>query len=757
MSENINVRRLARRLAALERRLNGAVSTPQLSLSSIHDGTIDEYDGEGKLVGRIGRQPDGSHGYVALDGPTPPTPTEPMVSGGPGTLIARWTGGFLDAEEPTADHRHVEVHVSDDPDFEPDLDRASATRHAVIESPAGGEVTIAKPAGTYFVRLVTATNAGKYSEPSTPGTADVEPLVSEEDFAELEARLEAAAEAIESLRDTDLPALQQRLADTEDALSTLTETDLPALAARLADAEEAVSSTLPSAIEAAQAAADMALLIAPVSTEAPTTQDGEGRPVNAIWTRIDANGNEIGYWRWTGQEWTSQELSPTVIPNLSAGKITSGTLDTNRLNASEVAAAVANVISLNAQRITSGTLDTARLNAQEIAAAVATIIELNADRITSGTISTARLDAEAVAAAVGSFLELNADQITSGTISTARLDAQAVAAAVGSFLSLNASQITSGTIDTARLNATELAAAIADFVTVKAENIQAGTVTADITLEGRLQTSATGQRVVVDDDAITQYDDDNEVIFSTAGGNVFAQGEFRSLDDSGLGVVVGAIEDLGAGSSRAGVEFPTNVPGTDTIPVVYVSRQLSGNPNLNDQALIIRGAHYTGESITNVPTITLHSHSLAQKANGNKNTVDIRAEQVGTNGDLWVHGQASVGSLLVGGDDPFEDSGWIEVTPQNGYSGGGVYRRKVGKQVIINIGCTVGTASSGATLFTLPVGWRPAFATSAAAVSNYQAGTPVQVIVQTTGAVDIYWPSGPGTNSRIRSNVTFFV
>lgn len=131
----------------------------------------------------------------------------------------------------------------------------------------------------------------------------------------------------------------------------------------------------------------------------------------------------------------------------------------NALVAKSIAAATASVLELDADRITSGTIDTARLNAVAIAAAVATVIEIDADRITAGKIDTARLHAEEVAAAVASFLSLNAGQITAGTISTARLNTSQIASAVATIIELNADRITSGTLSSDRIAANSITAA----------------------------------------------------------------------------------------------------------------------------------------------------------------------------------------------------------------------------------------------------------------------------------------------------------
>lgn len=491
--------RFARLLVDLSRRvrrLERGVASPQLAASSLEDGYIDQYDDDGNLVGRIGRQEDGSHGYVALDGPTPPTPLAPTVTGGAGGYSVRWRGDFIGGADAYADFQEVEVHavpVAQGSDFDPDLDPDSTTRVGTITSVIGGSVVVQAPAGTYYVRLVARSRAGKVSDASQAAEVTVTTVVSGEDLADLEQRLD--------------------------------------------EAEQAIETTIPQAIENAQQAADMALLIAPVSEDAPTQADGEGRPVDAIWTRVDANGDAIGYWRWDGTNWQPLELTQAVIPNLSASKITTGTLSTDRLDANEIAARIATVIQLNADRVVSGTIDTDRLNANEIAARVANVIELNADRITGGTI------------------------------------------------------------------------------------------TADLTLQGRLQTSATGQRVVIENDAITQYNADGQFILSTAGGDLVASGEFRSIDSNGMGVIVGNRGEVAAGTSEAGITFPTNVSGTQSPPQIFVSAAASGvlDPSQN---LEIQGAVHEGDDYAIQPNVRLKSFDATRRSQGYKNTAAISSQRV---------------------------------------------------------------------------------------------------------------------------------
>lgn len=279
--------------------------------------------------------------------------------------------------------------------------------------------------------------------------------VATEILDQIRADITEAEASLEVVETVTIPELRFSVDEAAASVATLTDLTIPALEQALQDAEAAIETTLPGAITEAANAAALASRLLTISTSAPVVGDGANKPVGAIWERVNSltgTSAVIARWRWSGSAWVVTTIDPTYIPNLAAAKITSGTIATARLNATEIAVAVASVIELNASRITAGTVNTARLDATEIAAAVATIISLNADRITAGTINTARLNASQVAAAVGEFLSLTAGQITSGTIATARLDALEIAAAVATVIELNASRITTGQLTGARIS-----------------------------------------------------------------------------------------------------------------------------------------------------------------------------------------------------------------------------------------------------------------------------------------------------------------
>lgn len=98
---------------------------------------------------------------------------------------------------------------------------------------------------------------------------------------------------------------------------------------------------LTQAVAAAAQAAITASRIAARSLNDPTVEDGVDRPAGALWTKINASGEELAYWSWDGEQWVPQALSRAVIPLLDAAHISTGILDSDRVNVTELWAEIA--------------------------------------------------------------------------------------------------------------------------------------------------------------------------------------------------------------------------------------------------------------------------------------------------------------------------------------------------------------------------------------------------------------------------------
>jgi len=152
------VDRLAAQILRLERNVRALSVTPQLAHSSIEDGgSVNSNNADGTTMAQYGGQFDGSYMAASLVGPTPPTPSDPIVTAAIGGLTVRWDGLFTDADFAPMDFTRVEVHVSTVAGFVPDT---ATTLVATIESPRGALPFIARAVGTYYVAFVARSQSG---------------------------------------------------------------------------------------------------------------------------------------------------------------------------------------------------------------------------------------------------------------------------------------------------------------------------------------------------------------------------------------------------------------------------------------------------------------------------------------------------------------------------------------------------------------------------------------------------------------------
>lgn len=174
------VRSLAQRIAHLELNMKTASASKPLNMFAIRNGSIPEFDSTGKLVGRIGLQPDGSHIYASLDGPTPPKPSVPTFYGvGPHAFAVYWDGLTEAGVAPPLDTEALQVWVCyADADFTPPIPESSWVLQGEIGPKGGcllGDTT--SPGRYNFIRCRLRSASGKtgaWSEP-TSGTGIASP------------------------------------------------------------------------------------------------------------------------------------------------------------------------------------------------------------------------------------------------------------------------------------------------------------------------------------------------------------------------------------------------------------------------------------------------------------------------------------------------------------------------------------------------------------------------------------------------------
>lgn len=159
------------------------------------------------------------------------------------------------------------------------------------------------------------------------------------------------------------------------------------------------------------------------------------------------------------------------IADLSADKITSGTMSADRISGGTIDASDVSIVNLNASNIESGTIDASKI----------TVKNLNATNITSGTLNCSNftvtnLRADSISVGKIDASQINglpASQITSGTFGDARIP------------NLNCSKITNGIFDPVRIpnldcdKITTGQFSVSRIPNLDADKIKTGTMSAD--------------------------------------------------------------------------------------------------------------------------------------------------------------------------------------------------------------------------------------------------------------------------------------
>lgn len=188
-----SIQQLAAQITRMEREIRAMSTTPQLAYSSIEDsGSIDSNHNDGRTMAQYGGQFDGSFGAMALIGPTPPTPSVPIITPMTGGLLAQWNGLFTDTTFAPMDFTRIEVHVSTVSGFVPNL---ALTLQSTIESPRGGIVPVRLPVGLYYVAFVARSLSGGAGPGSVEGSGTSLALASGVDLSDALVTAEAYADA----------------------------------------------------------------------------------------------------------------------------------------------------------------------------------------------------------------------------------------------------------------------------------------------------------------------------------------------------------------------------------------------------------------------------------------------------------------------------------------------------------------------------------------------------------------------------------
>ena len=235
-----NTQKLAQLIDLLQQGQKGLGLGPQLAFSSIEDGKIVEHNVDGQQTSSWGKQFDDTHVAVTVIGPKPPKPNAPALTVTPGSLEVRWSGKFVENNVSPLDFKHVSVHLSRLMGFTAD----SSNQKATIRGELGDVATLLLPdSGTYYVKLVTWTLAGKASDPSDEISVVVEPSVDPSFLAQAIAEIEA--DIVEAKADAAIA--QSTAASASSAATTASSNALSAVGIANGKGKTLIQSTAPGA------------------------------------------------------------------------------------------------------------------------------------------------------------------------------------------------------------------------------------------------------------------------------------------------------------------------------------------------------------------------------------------------------------------------------------------------------------------------------------------------------------------------------
>lgn len=325
---------------------------------------------------------------VDLPEDVPDAPSTPLVSSTLGSIVVSWDGNLVDPTDgphapETADAlAYVLVQRS--------TDSTTWTTEAQQLPSAGSVTDLGLTVGTtYQYRLIAVSQLGVQSAPSPVASAAVVAV----DTAQIDADFTAQVNQASS----DAAAASTAASNAQTTANN---------AATTAAAAQTTANNASTAAAAAQTTASgkNAVTYSTSAASGAPSKDGD------IWWRVDATSGAVtGWWVGSGGAWVSQTLSATVIPNLDAGKITTGYLAAARIQAGTITGAM-----IAATTITAGNIAANTITAGQIAASTITSAQIAANTIQAGDIA-----ANTITAAQLSATAIDAMTITGATFRTA--------------------------------------------------------------------------------------------------------------------------------------------------------------------------------------------------------------------------------------------------------------------------------------------------------------------------------------------------
>ena len=325
----------------------------------------------------------------------------------------------------------------------------------------------------------------------------------------------------------------------------------------------AATSASAAATAAAAAATSAAAAAQSAATAAQTTADGKNKvyrqttmPTTGPFSEGDLwfdTDDDNRFYRYTSGAFSAFSLGNNAIADLSATKLTAGTID----------ASVITVSNINAGNISTGTLNADRIAVASIAGTKIAAGTITAANITAGTITSTEIATGTITASDIATGTITASQIASSTITGSLIAAGTITATNIAANTITASQIAAGTI-----TATQIAAG-----TITTDKLVAGTLT------GFLVQTSSGSN------SVSLVGSDNSLTFKNGGSNV---GHILPLSSNGVLMHYGATADgsggtfpqMFVGSSNASM-FASSTIGIGIATGTGVS--INGNTALNNQ------------------------------------------------------------------------------------------------------------------------------------------------------------------------------
>lgn len=416
-------------LYQLERKVDAISNHPQLGNSSVHGQRIDFYDRDNNRLGSLGG--DNGLGFDYEDGPEPPRPAPPVVTADAGVIAVEWAGQWADGQAPsvsdpdvsrTRDLEGVEIHVSRDPLFEPDV----VSMQGMFTSPDGGSYAVGPvhEFGEYFVRLRARSRSGKVSAPSEMVAVEVAAALIDLQLAEMQVRTIEAQESADGksriFRGPTVPDPALGPFNPGDTWFNTADSNMPSQW----DGEQWVSVADERVDALEQAQTDLQEQVENISVTAggntitrSAAQPGDAQGIEGDTWFVMLDGKVVEQWHHDGTGWLTSELASSVIADLHAGKITSGYIDSARIKAGSLVADTVLVPgSAGSTVIRDGAVTTEKIAVGAITAESGIIGSLDVGKVVAGELDGMFIKAGAI----------TAEKIESGAVTATALSADAI-------------------------------------------------------------------------------------------------------------------------------------------------------------------------------------------------------------------------------------------------------------------------------------------------------------------------------------------